>query len=149
MGRNSLLRLCRELLANRNVPIDLVENSMRVFGIVHKKPESRVQEVAEIIAEIREPLLQTTTRAAATSDNDKESGIGGEDVESAAGVGDHFSDQENPDVASRSAEAVAPTKAELERREAAQRKKQVRTLDRFFLKGLIAVSSIKFSKLLI
>ena len=54
MGRQSLARLCRDLLTSKKIPIGFTEPSVRVLGEVQQNPNSRIQEIAEIISELRE-----------------------------------------------------------------------------------------------
>ena len=125
MGRNNLAKLCRDLLLSRKVTTDFVDPVMRIFTVVQSSPTSRIQEIAETIAELREPLL---TRDTQKQDDQKDEGFEGEEE-----MGDNKEENyarmidetlESEFDVMESANKVL-SKAELARREDAQRKKQV------------------------
>ena len=92
-GRNNLAKLCRDLLSSSRVSSDFTDPVTRVYGQVQTNANARIQDIAEIIAELREPLLYgpPTTGgqkasepgggrgAEGATDDGDESGIGGED----------------------------------------------------------------------
>ena len=90
-GRNNLAKLCRDLLSSSRVSSDFTDPVTRVYGQVQTNANARIQDIAEIIAELREPLLYgpaTTGQKASepgargaegATDDGAESGIGGED----------------------------------------------------------------------
>ena len=61
-GRRNLLKLCKKLLANRNVSIGYVEVIMKIYNKVQVKAETRIMEIAEIISDLRDPLITTTQK---------------------------------------------------------------------------------------
>ncbi len=56
VGRVNLGNLCKDLMANKRVPAAFVEPLMEIFAKIRTDSESRIQEVAEIISELRDPL---------------------------------------------------------------------------------------------
>ena len=91
-GRTNLAKLCRDLLSSSRVSSDFTDPVTRVYGQVQTNANARIQDIAEIIAELREPLLYgpPTTGgqkasepggggAEGATDDGDESGIGGED----------------------------------------------------------------------
>ena len=90
-GRNNLAKLCRDLLSSSRVSSDFTDPVTRVYSQVQTNANARIQDIAEIIAELREPLLygpNTTGQKASepgargaegATDDGAESGIGGED----------------------------------------------------------------------
>lgn len=61
-GRRNLLKVCKKLLANRNVSIGYVEVIMKIYNKVQVKAETRIMEIAEIISDLRDPLITTTQK---------------------------------------------------------------------------------------
>ena len=123
MGRNNLAKLCRELLLSRKVTTDFVDPVVRIFTIVQANPTSRIQEIAETIAELREPLLLKETRK--RPENQKDEGFEGDDMnhdEDSINVVDETLQSEF-DVMENANKVLS--KAEIAKREEAQRKKQV------------------------
>ena len=59
VGRQNLCRLCKELLANRRLHVGFVEPVMKIYNVVQKNPETRIQEIAEIISDLRDPLISS------------------------------------------------------------------------------------------
>ena len=116
MGRNNLAKLCREILLSRKVTADFVDPVMRIFTVVQNSPSSRIQEIAEIIAELREPLLLRD----AEQQKDNDEGFGDGDLE------DRLADDtlQSEFDAMENANKVL-SKAEQVRHEEALRKKQV------------------------
>ena len=56
-GRNNLAKLCRDLLSSSRVSSDFTEPVTRVYASVQPNANARIQDIAEIIAELREPLM--------------------------------------------------------------------------------------------
>ena len=118
MGRNNLAKLCREILLSRKVTTDFVDPVMRIFSVVQNSPSSRIQEIAEIIAELREPLL-LRDNAEKKIDDQGDEGFGD-------GENDKIVDEtlvSEIDIMENANKVLS--KAELARFEEAQRKKQV------------------------
>ena len=55
-GRNNLLALVKELLLKPSVPHSLVKALMKIHRTVQTNPQQRIQDVAEIISELRDPM---------------------------------------------------------------------------------------------
>ena len=55
-GRNNLLALIKELLLKKNVPHSLVEPLMKIHRLVQVNPQQQIQDIAEIISELRDPM---------------------------------------------------------------------------------------------
>ena len=118
MGRNNLAKLCREILLSRKVTTDFVDPVMRVFTVVQGSPTSRIQEIAEIIAELREPLLSRDNENRNTNDQGDE-GFGDSEEDRAVDetLQSEFDAMENANKVLSKAEQV--------KKEEEQRKKQV------------------------
>eukprot|EP00095_Tigriopus_kingsejongensis_P007922 maker-scaffold1210_size55525-snap-gene-0.20 protein:Tk07922 transcript:maker-scaffold1210_size55525-snap-gene-0.20-mRNA-1 annotation:"hypothetical protein CAPTEDRAFT_225765" len=56
VGRNNLGSLCKDLLLSPKVHTSFVESLMSIFAVVRTNQDTRIQEVAEIIAELRDPM---------------------------------------------------------------------------------------------
>ena len=56
VGRANLSKLCLDLLGNNKVTVDLVEPIVAVLNKVELNREARIQKLAEIIAELRDPM---------------------------------------------------------------------------------------------
>ena len=119
MGRSNLAKLCREILLSRKVTTDFVDPVMRVFTIVQGSPTSRIQEIAEIIAELREPLLSRDNEDRDANDQGDE-GFGDSDDEVKAVDETAQSEFEALENANK-----VLSKAEQYKREEEQKKKQV------------------------
>jgi hypothetical protein len=59
VGRQNLLRLCKDLLGNRRLRADFVEPLMKIYNSVQKNVDTRITEIAEIISDLRDPLFST------------------------------------------------------------------------------------------
>ena len=57
-GRNHLLALVKDLLLRKNVPFTLVKPLMQIHRLVQTNPQQRIQDIAEIIAELRDPMKE-------------------------------------------------------------------------------------------
>ena len=68
-GRNHLLALVKDLLLQKNVPFTLVKPLMQIHRLVQTNPQQRIQDIAEIIAELRDPMRDENVS------NDKESTV--------------------------------------------------------------------------
>ena len=116
-GRNNLSKLCRDLLSNPKVPSGFTDPVTRVLAYVQTNPNSRIQEVAEIIAELREPLLYPTQKPV----NGTQDGNNEDLDDTVRRVDETMSDAEEP----KETDNRVLSKAEIEKREIEQRKKQV------------------------
>ena len=56
MGRANLCALCKDLLGSARVTAPFVEPLMKVFCAIRSDVDERIQEVAEIISEMRDPM---------------------------------------------------------------------------------------------
>ena len=56
MGRANLCGLCKDLLGSARVTAPFVEPLVKVFCVVRSDVEQRIQEVAEVISEMRDPM---------------------------------------------------------------------------------------------
>lgn len=110
VGRNNLAKLCKELLANRHVPSVFVEKLMKIHRVVQTNAQVRIQEVAEIIAELRDPMKDDRSRLNDANQKEEE-----EDDGADKSCQDMIVDSHEPKF----------SKAEMDRREEIQRKKQV------------------------
>ena len=118
MGRNNLAKLCREILLSRKVTTDFVDPVMRVFTIVQGSPTSRIQDIAEIIAELREPLLSRDNEDKNVDNQDEGFGDSDEDIRAVdETLQSEFDAMENANK--------VLSKAEQYKREEEQKKKQV------------------------
>ena len=61
MGRANLCALCKDLLGSARVTAPFVEPLMKVFCAVRSDVDERIQEVAEIISELRDPMQVSGT----------------------------------------------------------------------------------------
>ena len=59
VGRQNLLRLCKDLLGNRRLRADFVEPLMKIYNSIQKNVDTRITEIAEIISDLRDPLFST------------------------------------------------------------------------------------------
>ena len=119
MGRNNLAKLCREIMLSRKVTPDFVDPVMRIFSVVQNSPSSRIQEIAEIIAELRDPLLlRDNAERKADDQGDEGFGDGDDDVKAVdETLQSEFDAMENANK--------VLSKAEQARKEDEHRKKQV------------------------
>ena len=62
VGRQNLLRLCKDLLGNRRLRAEFVEPLMKIYNSVQKNVETRIAEIAEIISDLRDPLFSTQSQ---------------------------------------------------------------------------------------
>ena len=56
VGRQNLCKLIKDLLTSSKSPVTFVSALVEVFNKVEKNPQSRVDQVAEIISELKDPL---------------------------------------------------------------------------------------------
>ena len=56
MGRGNLVALVKDLLGSARVTAPFVEPLMKVFCAVRADVDQRIQEVAEVISEMRDPM---------------------------------------------------------------------------------------------
>jgi len=56
VGRQNLCRLVKDLLASAKTPASFINALVTVFTKVEKNPQSRIDQVAEIISELKDPL---------------------------------------------------------------------------------------------
>ncbi len=56
VGRANLAQLCKDFMSSGKVPVSFVEPLMSVFSTVRTDTETRVRDVAEVIAELRDPM---------------------------------------------------------------------------------------------
>ncbi|TRY70433.1 hypothetical protein TCAL_09294 [Tigriopus californicus] len=99
VGRGNLRLLCKDLMSSSKVHASFIEPLMTIFAVVRNNPDDRIQEVAEIIAELRDPMKL-----------EQSSGAAGK-------VTNTFEEMET--------ESKAESKADRDKREELQRKKQV------------------------
>lgn len=55
-----MLSLVKELLLSKNVPYSLVEPLVKVHQSVQGNAQQRIQDITEIVAELRDPMKVTT-----------------------------------------------------------------------------------------
>ena len=67
-GRNNLLALVKELLLKKIVPHSLVEPLMKIHRTIQTNPQQQIQDIAEIISELRDPMKEMNTE----QENDEE-----------------------------------------------------------------------------
>ena len=60
MGRINLRKLVKDILISNKSPVTFVPSLVEVFSKVEKNPQSRVDQIAEIISELRNPLEVTS-----------------------------------------------------------------------------------------
>ena len=68
-GRNHLLALVKDLLVQKNVPFTLVKPLMQIHRLVQTNPQQRIQDIAEIIAELRDPMRDEAEDQESTENN--------------------------------------------------------------------------------
>jgi len=56
VGRQNLCRLVKDLLTSKKTPVSFVSTLVSVFTKVEKNPQSRIDQVAEIISDLKDPL---------------------------------------------------------------------------------------------
>ena len=56
VGRKNLRKLIKDILISNKSPVTFVPSLVEVFNKVEKNPQSRVDQIAEIISELRNPL---------------------------------------------------------------------------------------------
>lgn len=56
VGRQNLSRLVKDLLTSKKTPVSFVSTLVSVFTKVEKNPQSRIDQVAEIISDLKDPL---------------------------------------------------------------------------------------------
>ena len=56
VGRQNLSKLIKDLLTSSKTPVTFVSSLVEVFNKVEKNPQSRVDQVAEIISDLKDPL---------------------------------------------------------------------------------------------
>ena len=61
-GRKNLLKLCKFILSNPNIGHSFVGPVMKVYHSIQPKVEVRIQEIAEIISDLRDPTTVATQK---------------------------------------------------------------------------------------
>ena len=61
VGRNNLGLLCKDLMAHKKVTTPFIEPLMEIFTTIRTNTDARIQEVTEIIAELRDPMKEDKT----------------------------------------------------------------------------------------
>merc|ERR1719228_334874 len=56
VGRRNLCRLVKDLLTSNKTPASFINSLVTVFTKVEKNPQSRIDQVAEIISDLKDPL---------------------------------------------------------------------------------------------
>ncbi len=56
VGRANLAQLCKDFMSNPKIPHSFVKPLMSVFALVRPDTEVRIRDVAEVIAELRDPM---------------------------------------------------------------------------------------------
>ena len=56
VGRQNLCKLIKDLLTSSKSPVTFVNSLVEVFNKVEKNPQSRIDQVAEIISDLKDPL---------------------------------------------------------------------------------------------
>ena len=67
-GKKTLLKLCHELLSRRDND-QLFENIMSVYKLLNPNVQQRINEIVELISDIREPGERQTQKASTTASN--------------------------------------------------------------------------------
>ena len=60
VGRNNLAKLCKDIMGHKLASFELMEPLVKVFSKIRTDTDMRVQELAELIAEIRDPMKEET-----------------------------------------------------------------------------------------
>ena len=55
VGRGNLGQLCKDLMAHSKVDTSFIEPLMAIFTVVRSNQDARIQEIVEIIADLRDP----------------------------------------------------------------------------------------------
>ena len=76
VGRNNLGLLCKDLMAHKKVTTPFIEPLMEIFTTIRSNADARIQEVTEIIAELRDPMKEDKTN----SSGDREEGDNDDDA---------------------------------------------------------------------
>merc|ERR1719193_1631267 len=63
VGRRNLARLIKDLLISRRVTSSLIPQLVVIFTRVEKQPQSRIDQIAEVIAELKDPMSRESDLA--------------------------------------------------------------------------------------
>ena len=67
-----MLALVKDLLLQKNVPFTLVKPLMQIHRLVQTNPQQRIQDIAEIIAELRDPMREDQSSQEETMEENDE-----------------------------------------------------------------------------
>ena len=73
VGRQHLVSLVKALLTSPRTPASFIPALVEVFTRVEKDPQSRVNQVAEVISELKDPMQSSTQKAAGQSSTSADS----------------------------------------------------------------------------
>ena len=65
VGRQHLVSLVKALLTSSRTPASIIPALVEVFSRVEKDPQSRVNQVAEVISELKDPMQSSTQKGQA------------------------------------------------------------------------------------